>query len=111
MQDLQRIHPFELIEYDDNFYGLFFPADDRYEIFDQLELENSGYSWVDIIEFYLENELTNLQGKFSYEPDKESCELRGEFDDIKNFILNFRPLYFNDSQLTLLIEEMQEAWY
>lgn len=109
--DLQRIHPFEIIQYEEDLFGLYFPVDDRYEIFDDLELENSSATWVDIIEFYLENELTDLQGQFSYEPNEESCELRGSFEEIKAFVLNFRPLYFNDHQLTLLIQEMQENWY
>ena len=109
--DLQRIHPFEILQYEEDFFGLYFPIHDRYEIFDDLELENSSATWVDIIEFYLENELTDLQGQFSYEPNEESCELRGCFNDIKEFVLNFRPLYFNDDQLTLLIQEMQENWY
>ena len=109
--DLQRIHPFEILQYEEDLFGLHFPANDRFDIFDDLEIENSGYSWVDIIEFYLENEFTDLQGQFSYEPNEESCELRGTFEDIKAFVLNFRPLYFDDQQLSLLIQEMQESWY
>ncbi len=111
MEDLQRIHPFEIIQYDEDRFGLFFPAHERFEIFDALEMESSGYNWVDIIEFYLENEFTDLQGAFQYEPNDESCELQGSFEDIKAFVLNFRPLYFDDRQLSLLIEEMQETWY
>lgn len=111
MEDLQRIHPFEIIQHDEDFFGLYFPAQDRFEIFEDLELEINGYGWVDIIEFYLDNEFTDLQGQFSYEPDEESCELRGSFEDIKSFVLNFRPLYFNDDQLTLLIQEMLESGY
>ena len=111
MEDLQRIHPFEIIQYEEDLFGLFFPAQERYEIFEDLEIEINGYGWVDIIEFYLENELTDLQNHFTYEPNDESCELRGSFEDIKGFVLNFRPLYFNDEALTLLVQEMQESWY
>ena len=92
--DLQRIHPFEILQYEEDLFGLHFPANDRFDI-----------------EFYLENEFTDLQGQFSYEPNEESCELRGTFEDIKAFVLNFRPLYFDDQQLSLLIQEMQESWY
>lgn len=111
MQDLQRIHPFELIQYDDHLWGIYFPAQDRFEVFDDLEIEVTGYTWIDIIEFYLEHELIELQGAFRYEPNEESCELQGSFENIKAFILNFRPLYFSDNDLSLLIEEMREAWY
>lgn len=111
MEDLQRIHPFEIIQYEEDLFGLFFPAQERFEIFEDLELEINGYGWVDIIEFYLDNELTDLQGRFRYDPNEESCEIIGTFADIKAFVLNFRPLYFNDQQLTLLIEEMQESGY
>ncbi len=111
MEDLQRIHPFEIIQYEEDLFGLFFPAQERFEVFEDLEMEINGFGWVDIIEFYLDNELIDLQGRFSYEPNEESCEVRGTFTDIKSFVLNFRPLYFDDHALTLLIEEMQESWY
>ncbi len=111
MQDLQDIHPFNLIPYEEGVFGLYFEADLRYEIFEDLEREVTGYTWVDIIEFFIEHYASHLQGKFEYEPDSDSCELKGEFEDIKAFVLEFRPLYFNDELLTDLIESMEEEWY
>ena len=106
MQDLRNIYRLHVIELENDQLNLFFDADLQYELFEDAEKEHSGYAWIDIIELFLEDNFPDLMGEFDYDPEADTCSLRGNFDEMKYFILEFRAMMFDDVQLSDYIERL-----
>ncbi len=106
MNDLQNIAPFHFIKRTDAPSELYFEADLRYELFEDLGYSCSGMVWVDLIELFLEENFPDLLPLFQYEPEQDLCVILGPFEELKLFTLEFHSIFYDDALLEELILQL-----